>query len=75
MDTEILELFAFVFAAIVLFKTAHVRRMDVLYGPYIQGRAGCLSVKRFWQPASLAIDRLFVLEGQKMFCFGPNTSF
>jgi hypothetical protein len=40
--------------------------MDVLYGPYIRGRPGGLSVKRFWQPSSSAIDRLFELEGQKM---------
>jgi hypothetical protein len=66
MDTEILEFFGFAFAVIVLAKTAYARRMDVLYGPYIHGRAGCLSVKRFWQPASLAIDRLLALEEQKM---------
>ena len=66
MDTEVLEIVSFVVAAIVLAKMAHLRRMDVLYGPYIQGRAGRFSVKRFWQPASLAIDRLFALEGQKM---------
>ena len=66
MDTEMLELLGFIFAVIVLAKMAYARSIDVLYGPYIPGRAGGLSLKRFWQPASLAIDRLFVLEGQKM---------
>jgi hypothetical protein len=60
MDIEILGLLGFAFAAIALATMACERRMDVLYGPYIQGaggRAG-LSVKRFWKPAPSAIDRL-----------------
>jgi hypothetical protein len=66
MDMEILGLLGFALAATVLAKMAYERRMDVLYGSYIQGRAGNLSVKRFWQPASSALDRLSLLESQKM---------
>jgi hypothetical protein len=66
MDIEILGSLGFAFAAIVLATRAYQRCMDVLYGSYIQGRAGSLSVKRFWQPASSAIDRLSSLEGRKM---------
>lgn len=69
MDMEILGLLGLLglaFAATVLGKRTYERRMDVLYGSYIQGRAASLSVKRFWQPASSALDRLSLLEGQKM---------
>jgi hypothetical protein len=71
MDIEILGFFGFAFTAIVLAKTAYERRMDVLYGPYIQGCARGPLIKRFWQPSSSAIDRLFALEGQKMIYLGP----
>jgi hypothetical protein len=66
MSIEILGLFGFAFAAIAVATMAYRRRMDVLYGPYIRGRPARLSVERFWQPASSAIDRLSELEGPKM---------
>jgi hypothetical protein len=66
MGIEILDLFGFALTVIVPATIAYKRRMDVLYGPYMRGRPGGLSVKRFWQPSSSAIDRLFELEGQKM---------
>lgn len=71
MDIEILGLLGFAFAAIVLATRAYERRMDVLYGSYIQGRARTFSVKKSWQPASSAIDRPFALEGHKMIYLAP----
>jgi hypothetical protein len=70
MNIEVLGLLGLAFAAIVLATMAYKRRMDVLYGPYIQARAGGLSVKRIWRPGSSAIDRLSELEGQKMIYLG-----
>ena len=61
MDIETLGLPGFAFAATALATMAYERRMDVLYGPYIQRRAGIrtgLSVRRFWTTASSAVDRL-----------------
>jgi hypothetical protein len=66
MNIEILGLLGIAFAAIAVATMAYRRSMDVLYGPYVRGRPGGLSVKRFWQPASSAIDRLSELEGPKM---------
>lgn len=66
MNIEIFGLLGFAFAAIAMATLAYRRRMDVLYGPYVRGRPQGLSVKRFWQPASSAIDRLSELEGPKM---------
>ncbi len=66
MNIEILGLLSFTLAAIVAATVTYRRRMDVLYGPYVRGRPGGLSVKRFWQPSSSAIDRLSELEGPKM---------
>jgi hypothetical protein len=60
MDIETLGLLGFTFAATALAVLAYERRMDVLYGPYIQGRAGIpagLSMRGFWMPASSAVDR------------------
>jgi hypothetical protein len=74
MNIEIFGLFGFALATIAVAAMAYRRRMDVLYGPYVRGRPG-LSVKRFWQPASSAIDRLSELEGPKMMylsSFGRN---
>jgi hypothetical protein len=67
MDIEILGLIGFAFAATTLARVAYKRRLDVLYGPYVQGRPRGFSLARFWHPASSAIDRLLLLEGQKMF--------
>lgn len=78
MDIEILGLLGLAFAAIALATMAYKRRMDVLYGPYIQASAGgraCLSAKLFWKPASSAIDRLFRLEGQKMVYLGSGSAY
>jgi hypothetical protein len=61
MDIETIALLGFVFAATALAAMAYERRMDVLYGPYIQGRAEgrvLLSVERFWKPVHSAADRL-----------------
>ncbi len=63
MDIEIPGLVGLAFAAIALARVAYERHMDVLYGPYIRGRANGLSVKRFWQPTYLAIERMLSLEG------------
>jgi hypothetical protein len=65
MNIEILGLVGLVLIAIAFATRAYKRRMDVLYGPYIQYRAS-LSVKRFWKPASSAIDRLLALESWRM---------
>jgi hypothetical protein len=65
MDIEILGFLGFAFTVVVLATRAYQRRMNVLYGSYIHGHAGSLSLKRFWQPAASAIDRLSSLEGWK----------
>jgi hypothetical protein len=70
MDIEILELMGFAFAATAFATMAFERRRDVLYGPYIQGRARGLSLKRFWRPASSAIDRFLELESQRVIYAG-----
>jgi hypothetical protein len=66
MGIEIFGLLGFAFVTIALATMAYARRMDVLHGPYIQGRTGGLSLKRFRKPASSAIARLLALESQKM---------
>ena len=68
MDIEILGLIGFSFVATALARMAYERRLDVLYGPYLQGGGGKhvgLSVKRHRKSADLAIDRLLSLEGPK----------
>lgn len=71
MDSEILGLLVFASAAIAAATVTYQRRMDVLYGPYVRGRPGGLSVKRFWRPSSSAIDRLSELEGPKTMSLSP----
>jgi hypothetical protein len=66
MDIATLGILGFIFAATALARIAYERRSDVLSGPYIQGGAKGRSWRAFWQPASLAIDRMFALEGPKM---------
>jgi hypothetical protein len=72
MDIEILGLLGLLGLALAttgLATIVYQRRMDVLYGPYIQNRAGGsagLLMRRFWNPASSAIDRLLALESQRM---------
>jgi hypothetical protein len=58
MTIETIAVFGFVFA--VTAAIAYERRIDVLYGPYVEGRAGWsagLSVDRFWKPVHSALDR------------------
>lgn len=71
MDSEILGLLVFASAAIAAATVTYQRRMDVLYGPYVRGRPGGLSMKRFWRPSSSAIDRLSELEGPKTMSLSP----
>jgi hypothetical protein len=66
MDIDILELMGFAFVATALATMAFRRRRDVLYGPYLQGRATGVSLKRVWRPGSSAIDRFLELERQKV---------
>ena len=66
MDIQTLGILGFIFAATALARIVYERRSDVLSGPYIHGRAKGRSWIRLWQPASLAIDRMFALEGPKM---------
>lgn len=57
MTIETIALAGFVFAAAAFAAVAYERRMDVLYGPYIEGRPGrARSVERFWQPMRSAAD-------------------
>jgi hypothetical protein len=72
MNIEILGLLGFAFAVFVLGTMAYERRMDILYGPYIQAHARGLSMKRLWRPASSAIERLSELENQKMIYLASN---
>jgi hypothetical protein len=65
MEMETLGLLSFAFVATVLAIIAYMHNSDVLHGPYIQGRPGGFSLKRFAYPASFAVERLFWLEGQK----------
>jgi hypothetical protein len=59
MTIETIALLSFVFAAAALATAAYERRMDVLYGPYIEGGALELvsfSAERFRKPARAAAD-------------------
>ena len=61
MIVETIAFVGFVFAAVTLAAIHYERRMDVLHGPYIQGRAERgvgLSLVRFLTPIRLAADRL-----------------
>jgi hypothetical protein len=61
MTIETIAFLGFVFAATTLAAMAYERRMDVLYGPYLEGRTGRhvrLSTGLFWQPLHSAVDRL-----------------
>jgi hypothetical protein len=66
MNIEIFGLVGFSLATIAMVTMAYRRRMDVLYESSVQGRPPGFSVKRFWQPASSAIDRFSELAGPKM---------
>jgi hypothetical protein len=59
MDFETIGLLGFVFAAVALAATAYERRMDVLYGSYLEDRVAeepHLSARRLRQPS--VTDRL-----------------
>ena len=60
MTIETITFLGFVFAATTLAAMAYERRMDVLYGPYLERRAGRVhpSIHRFWKPVHSAVDRL-----------------
>ena len=58
-NIEIIGFLGFVFAATALAAIAHERHMDVLYGPYIQGRAKRhVDISTFWEPVQSAADLL-----------------
>jgi hypothetical protein len=61
MTIETIAFLGFVFAATTLAAMAYERRMDVLYGPYLEGRArdrARPTPERFWKPVRSAADRL-----------------
>jgi hypothetical protein len=61
MTIETIAFLGFVFAATTLAAMAYERRMDVLYGPYLERRTGGRvrpSMHRFWKPMHSAVDRL-----------------
>ena len=61
MTIETIAFLGFVFAATTLAAIAYERRMDVLYGPYLERRAGGRvppSIHRFWKLMHSAVDRL-----------------
>jgi hypothetical protein len=61
MTIETIAFLGFAFAATTLAAMAYERRMDVLHGPYVEGRARArarLSTERFWKPVRSAADRL-----------------
>jgi len=55
---EIAGLLGFVFAATVFGTVMYERRMDVLYGPYIEGRARTNRVAVVWHPVRAVAGRL-----------------
>jgi hypothetical protein len=58
MTIEEITIFGFIFAAVTLSTMAYERRMDVLYGPYLEDRTGHtdLSVSQFWKPMQSVAD-------------------
>ena len=52
MTIEEITVLGFAFAATTLAAMAYERHMDVLYGPYVEGRADRTdhSLNRFWKP-------------------------
>jgi hypothetical protein len=61
MPIETIAILGVVFAAANLAAIAYKRRMDVLYGPYIEGRAAArsgISVERGWNPVHSAASAL-----------------
>jgi hypothetical protein len=60
MTIEMIALAGFVFAAAALAALSYDRRMDVLYGPYIEGRSrqAGISVERYRKPVRSAANYL-----------------
>jgi hypothetical protein len=60
MIIEEITVLGFVFAATTLAAMAYERRMDVLYGPYLQRRDDRtdISTGQFWKSIQSAVDRL-----------------
>jgi hypothetical protein len=61
MIIETIALVGFAFAAVTLGATAYERHMDVLHGPYIEGRAvarASIAAERLWQPLQSASEAL-----------------
>ena len=58
MTIETIALAGFVFAAAALAVVAYERHMDVLHGPYIEGRSGRAGIplERIWTPMRSAAD-------------------
>jgi hypothetical protein len=59
MIIETIAALGFVFAATALAAVVFERRMDVLYGPYIEGRDvsyAAIALQRFWMPMREAAD-------------------
>lgn len=54
MTIEMIALAGLVFAAAALAAVAYERHMDVLHGPYIEGRSG--RVGRIWTPIRSAAE-------------------
>jgi hypothetical protein len=59
MTVEGFTVLGFAFAATALAAMAYERRMDVLHGPYVEGKAGRMdfSAGQFWRPIQSAVDR------------------
>ena len=61
MEVEIIGLVGFVFAATALGALLYERRMDVLYGSYIEGRKGrhaAFPLGAIWKAAQRFADQL-----------------
>lgn len=61
MIIETIALVGFVFAAVTLGVTAYERQMDVLHGPYIEGRAAArsgIAAERIWSPLQSVTEAL-----------------
>ena len=59
MIIETIAVLGFVFAATALAAVVFERRMDVLYGPYIEGRNvsySAIALQRLWMPMREAAD-------------------
>lgn len=59
MTIETSALLGFIFAAAALAAIVFERRMDVLHGPYIEGRSvphPAMALQRFWTPVREAAD-------------------